>query len=54
MECTLPKVLQKCSLTQTSIFSLWKRTSCIKLRKNEQGVVLEAKHKPRMLAVKNI
>ena len=47
MECSLPKVLQKCSLAQLRIlYSLWNRTNCINLEENQQGVVREAKYKP--------
>ena len=38
MECSLNKMLQKCSLTQVRIlYSLWNCTNCIKIRKTQQS-----------------
>ena len=47
MECSLPKVLQKCFLTQIkTLDSLWNYTNCIKLWEKQQGIAWKAKHKP--------
>ena len=38
MECSLIKMLQKCSLNQVRIvYSLWNCTNCIKIRKTQQS-----------------
>ena len=47
MECSLPRVLQKYSLSEIRIFySSWNCTICIKLGENQQRVVCKAKRKP--------